>query len=163
VVTIIDKIYVIWHKEVFKDKLKDKLKVCFPTTEVKYIQGPNAKDPKFPQWLKDNDYSHCKNWKQGDEPNPTEWFDARGLDTFHRRDIKYGEIACGIGHLSAWRQAKKDNVNNALFLEQDAMIDESHEILIKSYMDKMTIDYDLLYAGYCKPSLEKSKAKKINS
>ena len=30
-------------------------------------------------------------------------------------------------------------------------------------MDKMTVDYDLLYTGYCKPSLDKSKAKKINS
>ena len=127
--TIIDKIYVIWHIEDLRKKLEDKLKVSFPNTEVEYIQGPNGKDPKFPQWLKENGYSHCKKWKQGDYPNPTEWFDVRGIDTFHLRDIKYGEIACGIAHLSAWRQAKKDNVNYALFLEQDAMIDESHEIL----------------------------------
>jgi collagen beta-1,O-galactosyltransferase len=156
VVNIIDKIYVVWHLDDLRKELEDKLVECFPNTEVTYIEPcPNSRDPEFPQWLKDNDYLHCEGWKQGNAPNPKEWFPKEGTG-WHRRDMKYGEIACSIGHLSAWKQAKKDNVKNALFLEQDAMIDKGHEISIKSYMDRMDIDYDFLYAGFCASSLEGS-------
>lgn len=149
---MINKIYVIWHKESFKKDINQRLEVCFPDVEVEYIKpAPAGNDPNFKQWLKDNDYDYMKNWKQGDKPNPDEEY-----TDFWSRDIKTGEIACAIGHYRAWCMAKKDNVKKALFLEQDCIIrmgqyDKLDKLL--STLQNSGYSYDVIYTGHCETSL----------
>ena len=150
----IDNIYVIWHREEYKQSIEEKLKGF--GAKITYIKGPNGKDPDFPEWLLKNNYRPMRNWKQGN--------DTRNFSNFHARNIKYGEVACAIGHLKAWRQAQKDNAQCALFLEQDAEPEHATsfkdiEQKINNYLIGMkNIDWDLLYLGLCgeSPKTEKT-------
>ena len=150
---MIDKIYVIWHKEDFRKDIDKRLKICFPDTEVGYIDpAPDGNDPNFKQWMKDNNYDYMKDWKQGNGPNPEEEYTG-----FWSRDIKTGEIACAIGHHRAWCMAKKDKVKRALFLEQDSIIRMGqYEKLDKllSTLQNGGYYYDIIYTGHCPASLK---------
>ena len=113
---MIDRIYVIWHREDVRRRIEEGLK-DFMDVPITYVRGPDGNTPEFPQWLIDNDYKPMKDWKQGSKDNP----DGLSFRGWHGRDHKWGEIACAIGHLSAWEQADKDRAQFPLFLEQDAV------------------------------------------
>jgi len=148
---MIDSIYVIWHREDVRARIEKGLKELDNDVPVTFIQGPNGKDSRFSKWLLDNDYKPMSNWKIGLDPNP----DGYAFRDWHKRDHKYGEIACAIGHLSAWKQAKKDNVKCPLFLEQDAIPNtvytwkEAYE-KTEYYLNELnnrSMDWDIFYAG----------------
>jgi FkbM family methyltransferase len=113
---MIDRIYVIWHREDVRRRIEEGLK-DFMDVPITYIRGPDGNTPEFPQWLVNNDYTPMKDWKQGTAENP----EGLVFGKWHDRDHKWGEIACAIGHLSAWEQAYKDRAQFPLFLEQDAV------------------------------------------
>ena len=168
-VLIIDKIYIIWHKEDLKKKIVNDVKELFPDIPYELIGPIDGTDPEFPEWLRKSDYKVLPNWKQTSEPNPktTADFDikgyysrtsggAGGVATYHTRDHKLGELACGIAHYTAWYTAKQDNVERAIFFEQDAWLDENRVSEIKEYVEKLEeIDYDFIYLGHAGDSLEK--------
>jgi len=148
---MIDSIYVIWHREDVRGRIEKGLKELHNNVPVTFIQGPNGKDPNFSKWLLDNDYKPMSNWKIGLDPNP----DGYAFRDWHKRDHKYGEIACAIGHLSAWKQAKEDKVKCPLFLEQDAIPNtvytwkEAYE-KTEYYLNELnnrSMDWDIFYAG----------------
>jgi len=148
----IDNIYVVWHQQQYKDKMEKALEGVSP--KVTYINiNIDANDPNFSRYLENNGYKPIENWKRpkGSRPNP--------VGIFQERDIKNGEMACGIGHLTAWKQAKKDNAQRALFIEQDVEIRKSHKRdNLKDYMpdandyissmDNNNEDWDILYLGF---------------
>jgi len=146
---MIDSIYVIWHKEDVRRRIEEGLK-DFIDVPITYIRGPSGNDHHFSQWLLENDYTPMGDWKQGDEDNPRKWH-----TDWHKRDHKYGEIACGIAHLSAWKQAKEDGVECPLFLEQDAVPNSCYTWsqtgeLINFYLKKLkqyNMEWDIFYAG----------------
>ena len=147
---MIDRIYVIWHREDVRARIEEGLKDWI-NVPITYIRGPNGNNPHFSQWLLENDYTPMRDWKQGDGENP-ERLAYRG---WHDRDHKYGELACAIGHLSAWEQAKKDNAHMPLFLEQDAVPNAFEEYTWKDAKNKIldglavmrNQEWDILYAG----------------
>ncbi len=168
-VLIIDKIYIIWHKEDLKKKIVNDVKELFPDIPYELIGPIDGTDPEFPEWLRKSDYKVLPNWKQTSAPNPktTADFDIKGylsrtsggtggIATYHTRDHKLGELACGIAHYTAWYTAKQDNVERAIFFEQDAWLDKNRVSEIKEYVKKLEeIDYDFIYLGHAGDSLEK--------
>jgi FkbM family methyltransferase len=148
---MIDSVYVIWHREDVRARIEKGLKELDNDVPVTFIQGPNGKDPHFSKWLLDNNYRPMPHWKIGLDPNP----DGYAFRDWHKRDHKYGEIACAIGHLSAWKQAKKDKVKCPLFLEQDAVPNNVYtwkEAYAKTegYLNELnnrSMDWDIFYAG----------------
>ena len=144
----IDNVYVIWHREDYKKDIAERLEGV--SVKVTYIKGPNGKDPRFSEWLLENNYKPIENWEVKDrELNET-------ISDFQGRGMTTGEIACGIGHLEAWKQAKKDNAQRPLFLEQDAKVRRDNqefkdiEPKINNYLTIMKdIDWDLFYLGIC--------------
>jgi FkbM family methyltransferase len=148
---MIDAIYVIYHREDVRLRIEKGLSELDNDVPIKYIKGPNGNDPHFSKWLLDNDYRPMPNWKLGLDPNP----EGYAFRDWHKRDHKYGEIACAIGHLSAWKQAKKDGAKWPLFLEQDAIPNTIYtwkEAYAKTeyyltQLNNRSMDWNILYAG----------------
>tara|TARA_Y100000593_G_C4287392_1_gene326274 strand:- start:219 stop:1691 length:1473 start_codon:yes stop_codon:yes gene_type:complete len=144
----IDNIYIIWHREEYRKTIEQLLEGT--SAKVTYIgPEPNGKDPNFAQWLQTNDYRPIPNWKQGDKESTT------NFTSFHNREIRNGEIACAIGHLRAWKQAKEDGAQCPLFLEQDAEPKEGKNFAdieeeVNNYLNAMqNLDWDVFYLGTC--------------
>ena len=166
-VNIIDKIYIIWHKEDLLGNLIRKIEEVFPDIPYEAIRGPDGNSKDFPKWLKQSNYNVVPNWNIDGAINPstqTEYSKEKYnemVTSFNpsgrvHRDHKYGELACGVAHHKAWKKAQKDGVKNALFLEQDAEIELEHSLQFKNYMDLLEyheIDFDMLYLGFCIASL----------
>jgi len=169
---MIDHIYVVWHREEVRKVMEENLVgVDKPITYIG--PDPNGQDPDFPKWLHDNNYKAMEDWKIGKKS------DFQG--DYWGRDIKNGELACTINHLNAWKQAKIDNSQCALILEQDSYIIRDGEPTkqprptrqsdgmmaysvgelrdtinqtIDNYVTSMEdIDWDMLYLGQCGTTL----------
>ena len=147
----IDRIYVIWHREEYRKEIEKRLiGIDKPITYVG--PEPDSRDPNFPKWLYDNGYKCTENWKTVKDGEEID----KAFGSFWARDIRSGEIACTISHIEAWKEAKKDKSECALFLEQDAIVSKDNgefkDVIpkIEAYMAGMNhMDWDMLYAGMC--------------
>jgi|21_taG_2_1085346.scaffolds.fasta_scaffold03197_6 hypothetical protein len=161
---MIEKIYIVWHKQEQRDRLISKIESMF---DIPYqaIKGPNGNDIEFQKMIGSSSgdgykYKPVENWKLTDGENPITYkeedytwskYDNMALQwdgDKRSRDHKYGELASGIAHYRAWKQAKKDGVKKALILEQDADIKSEHPVKIKQFIDTVD-DFDVMYIGNC--------------
>tara|TARA_Y100001960_G_C14513125_1_gene747473 strand:- start:26 stop:901 length:876 start_codon:yes stop_codon:yes gene_type:complete len=163
----------VWHREEYRKVMEEKLSgIDKPVTYIG--PDPNGQDPRFSKWMYDNNYKAIENWKI----EPTEYMKKVGLSDWWGRDIKNGELACAINHINAWKQAKLDNSQCALFLEQDAYVIGMHDSWwdgkgnsshpdegavwiktdlkdtisqkVENYITSMKdVDWDMLYLGMC--------------
>ena len=121
-----DKIYVI-NLAKRKDR-KESLLKKFKDLDLTFIEAVDGKKLDIEQNLKDKIFNKT-------------FYDPAGICT-------KGVYGCALSHKKAWDQAIEDNVETALFLEDDVKIIESELQKYQSiYEDLKLVEWDLVHLG----------------
>jgi len=71
-----------------------------------------------------------------------------GQRTISEKFLKFcrrGQLACLLSHIKVWKLMIKDNVKEAIILEDDALITNDFNDKFKLIYNELPLDYDLLY------------------
>jgi len=124
----------------------NKLNSIFDKVYVISYEG-SSRIKSLPKNLKDLDYEifyGCnKNDLDIDELKIKGYKRASGLDS-----MSLGVFACAFSHLFLYRELKKNNMNNILILEDDAiLIEKNIDYTVECYKNLPT-DWDVFFLGY---------------
>lgn len=128
-----DKIYVINLKRRIDRKFA--IQKAYPNLDFTFIEAVDGEELKFKELIATGKLN-------------TEFLDPHGM-------ISMGVFACALSHKKAWDQALKDNVENALFLEDDVIspspLLDSNNQFTPEYQDILNeinrYDWDILHLG----------------
>lgn len=121
----IERAYVISMNPEKIDEYKERLAFAGIDCPITIIKGVDARN------FSEYDFKTYQGWDIDTDNN---WWN---------QPVTIGEAGCGLAHLNAWRQVKKDGVNIGLILEEDFYFKET---LDESLIPAST-DWHIMYLG----------------
>jgi len=73
------------------------------------------------------------------------YLEERPINAKYLKFCKRGELACMLTHLEIWKKIVRENIDEAVILEDDAVIDEYFIKKFEIIHSKIDKDYDFLY------------------
>ena len=67
----------------------------------------------------------------------------------HYRKLRLSELSLLLKHYDIWLDMKKNNIQNALILEDDALLSDNFVTLFNEYTKDINKDYDIVWVGSC--------------
>ena len=69
------------------------------------------------------------------------------FNPYFKNTHTWGEIGCTLSHVKAWEIASKDNVDYAIILEDDAVMDNNFDNIVNQLINIQDMTYDMVYLG----------------
>ncbi len=128
---------------------KSDLFKIFPNIEVELVYGYHHTQVDL-GFLRENGYDYCKEWELEEDVvfprGPNNFYD-KAWDWWYR-PVRLGEMCCAITHLSGWKALLNDNIDCALFLEDDVIIRNGSFSIINEYLKYIpTKDWSMFYCS----------------
>lgn len=67
----------------------------------------------------------------------------------HYRKLRLSELSLLLKHYEIWKDMKNNNIQNALILEDDALLSDNFVTLFNEYTKDINKDYDIVWVGSC--------------
>jgi glycosyl transferase family 25 len=140
---LVNKIYVCHYTKLIErveplKKQLDKYKL-----EAEWILSNDKEDLNI-EFLKQEFINIDKNIGHSDN-----FIDFPGRNFEINRKMKMSELSLFLKHYEIWKDMRNNNIQNALILEDDALLSDNFVLLFNEYIKDIDKDYDIVWVGSC--------------
>jgi glycosyl transferase family 25 len=129
--------------------LIDKIYVCHYTKLTERVDPLKEQLSKYSldtDWILSNDKEDLNiDLLQQEFINIDKHFQLGG----HYRKLRLSELSLLLKHYDIWLDMKNNNIQNALILEDDALLSDNFVTLFNEYTKDINRDYDIVWVGSC--------------
>lgn len=129
--------------------LVNKIYVCHYTKLIERVEPLKTQLDKYKldaEWILSNDKEDLNiEFLKQEFVNIDKIFQLTG----HYRKMKMSELSLFLKHYEIWKDMSNNNIQNALILEDDALLSDNFVSLFNEYTKNIDKDYDIVWVGSC--------------